>query len=70
MNSFELAVIEWPEGPGTSAPLVVARSQNPVLLDLVLRRLRSAHSQDKGPSLALSPSPDASAGQASQGRKK
>ena len=42
MSSFELAVIEWPEGPGTSAPLVVARSQNPVLLELVLRRLRSS----------------------------
>jgi hypothetical protein len=42
MSSFELAVIEWPEGPGTSAPLVVARSQNPALLGFVLHRLRSS----------------------------
>ena len=46
MSTYELAVIAWPEGPGTSAPLVVERSQNPALPDLVLRSLRSSTDWD------------------------
>ncbi len=49
MTSYELAIVEWPDGRGACAPLLVARTENPELLEYVLRRLRALRESESEP---------------------